>query len=160
MVASLHDPYAGTTPSQRLAWAARGLRLAKMAAGAKPDIAAPLPEPEPSPPIVRAPWFFIHSEIPTPLRIADIQAAVVKHFGITMTDLLSPRRTHKVIRPRQIAMYLAKTMTLRTLPEIGRRFGGRDHTTILHAVRKIEGLLPLNADLALDVEVIRAGIAA
>ena len=61
------------------------------------------------------------------------------------------RRTANVVRPRQVAMYLAKTLTLRSLPEIGRRFGGRDHTTVLHAVRKIEALV--SKDIALSEEV-------
>jgi chromosomal replication initiator protein len=69
---------------------------------------------------------------------------------VTRADLLSSRRTAVVVKPRQIAMYLAKTLTLRSLPEIGRRFGGRDHTTVLHAVRKIESLS--HADRALNDE--------
>jgi chromosomal replication initiator protein len=68
---------------------------------------------------------------------------------------LSSRRTANVVRPRQVAMYLAKTMTLRSLPEIGRRFGGRDHTTVLHAVRKIEGLVGSDASLAEEVEILK-----
>jgi chromosomal replication initiator protein len=60
-----------------------------------------------------------------------------------------------VVRPRQVAMYLAKTLTLRSLPEIGRRFGGRDHTTVLHAVRKIEGLVGNDAMLADEIEVLK-----
>ncbi|MGH6789157.1 MAG: helix-turn-helix domain-containing protein, partial [Pseudolabrys sp.] len=60
-----------------------------------------------------------------------------------------------VVRPRQIAMYLAKTLTLRSLPEIGRRFGGRDHTTVLHAVRKIEGLVGNDMTLAEEIEILK-----
>ena len=75
------------------------------------------------------------------VRIEDIQRIVARHYNVSRSDLLSSRRTANVVRPRQIAMYLAKTLTLRSLPEIGRRFGGRDHTTVLHAVRKIEGLI-------------------
>ena len=60
-----------------------------------------------------------------------------------------------MVRPRQVAMYLAKTLTLRSLPEIGRRFGGRDHTTVLHAVRKIEGLVGNDAMLADEIEVLK-----
>ena len=67
-------------------------------------------------------------------------------------DLLSSRRTANVVRPRQVAMYLAKTLTLRSLPEIGRRFGGRDHTTVLHAVRKIENLVGADSSLAEEIE--------
>ena len=68
---------------------------------------------------------------------------------------LSSRRTANVVRPRQVAMYLAKLLTLRSLPEIGRRFGGRDHTTVLHAVRKIEGLSNADNTLAQELELLR-----
>ena len=68
---------------------------------------------------------------------------------------LSSRRTANVVRPRQIAMYLAKTLTLRSLPEIGRRFGGRDHTTVLHAVRKIENLSDTDKVLADEIETLK-----
>ena len=74
------------------------------------------------------------------VMIDDIQKLVASHFNVSRADILSSRRTFNVVRPRQIAMYLSKTLTLRSLPEIGRRFGGRDHTTVLHAVRKIEDL--------------------
>ena len=67
----------------------------------------------------------------------EIQRMVARQYNVSRADLLSSRRTANVVRPRQVAMYLAKTLTLRSLPEIGRRFGGRDHTTVLHAVRKI-----------------------
>jgi len=69
--------------------------------------------------------------------IDDIQAAVLRRFGITKIDLMARRRAIKTVRPRQIAMYLAKTLTTRSLPEIGRRFGGLDHTTVMHAIRRI-----------------------
>ncbi len=75
------------------------------------------------------------------VRIEDIQRVVARQYNVSRADLLSSRRTANVVRPRQVAMYLAKILTLRSLPEIGRRFGGRDHTTVLHAVRKIEGLV-------------------
>ena len=81
---------------------------------------------------------------PKRVRIEDIQRVVSKHYNVSKADLLSARRTRTVVRPRQIAMYLSKQMTPRSLPEIGRRFGNRDHTTVLHAVRKIEGMV--NAD--------------
>ena len=88
---------------------------------------------------------------PRRIRIEDIQKVVARHFNVSKSDLLSSRRTRTIVRPRQIAMYLSKIMTPRSLPEIGRRFGGRDHTTVLHAVRKIEELT--NADRALGDEV-------
>jgi chromosomal replication initiator protein len=68
---------------------------------------------------------------------------------------LSSRRTANVVRPRQVAMYLAKILTLRSLPEIGRRFGGRDHTTVLHAVRKIEALAANDSALADEIEALK-----
>jgi chromosomal replication initiator protein len=75
---------------------------------------------------------------------------VARHYNVSRTDICSARRTANVVRPRQVAMYLAKTLTLRSLPEIGRRFGGRDHTTVLHAVRKIAALIPKDAELAAE----------
>jgi chromosomal replication initiator protein len=92
---------------------------------------------------------------PKRVKIEDIQRIVAKHYNVQRQDLLSNRRTHNVVMPRQIAMYLAKTLTPRSLPEIGRRFGGRDHTTVLHAVRKIEELHKTNTQLAQDLELLR-----
>ena len=89
---------------------------------------------------------------PRRIRVEDILRIVAKHYGVSRADLLSSRRTANVVRPRQIAMYLAKTLTLRSLPEIGRRFGGRDHTTVLHAVRKIEGLVQGDKGLAEEID--------
>jgi chromosomal replication initiator protein len=90
------------------------------------------------------------------VRIEDIQRIVARHYNVSRSDLLSSRRTANVVRPRQIAMYLAKTLTLRSLPEIGRRFGGRDHTTVLHAVRKIEGLIGKDNALAAEIETLKS----
>ena len=87
--------------------------------------------------------------------IDEIQRIVIRHYNVSRSDLLSARRTANVVRPRQIGMYLAKTLTLRSLPEIGRRFGGRDHTTVLHAVRKIEGLIGTDTTLAAEIEVLK-----
>ena len=81
-------------------------------------------------------------------RLMDLAA----RFGVTHDELVSPRRSQAVAYPRQVAMYLAKTLTLRSLPEIGRRFGGRDHTTVLHAVRKIEALVARDTALSEEVE--------
>jgi len=92
---------------------------------------------------------------PRRIRVEDILRIVAKHYGVSRADLLSSRRTANVVRPRQIAMYLAKTLTLRSLPEIGRRFGGRDHTTVLHAVRKIEGLVQGDQALAEEIEILK-----
>ena len=82
----------------------------------------------------------------------EIQRAVAEHYGLKKEDLLSERRTRSIARPRQAAMYLAKQLTTRSYPDIGRRFGGRDHTTVLHAVRRIEELKAIDPALAQDVE--------
>ena len=92
---------------------------------------------------------------PKRVKIEDIQKLVANHYNISRADILSSRRTATVVRPRQIAMYLAKALTLRSLPEIGRRFGGRDHTTVLHAVRKIENLCSSESALAEEVELFK-----
>jgi chromosomal replication initiator protein len=89
---------------------------------------------------------------PKRVRIEDIQRVVARQYNVSRADLLSSRRTANVVRPRQVAMYLAKVLTLRSLPEIGRRFGGRDHTTVLHAVRKIESLAGNDSALAEEIE--------
>lgn len=86
------------------------------------------------------------------VRIETIQIAVTRLYGVSRIDLLSSRRSADVVRPRQVAMYLAKTLTLRSLPEIGRLFGGRDHTTVLHAVRKIKALVTMDTAVAGEVE--------
>lgn len=89
---------------------------------------------------------------PKRVKIEDIQRLVANHYNVSRADILSSRRTATVVRPRQIAMYLAKSLTLRSLPEIGRRFGGRDHTTVLHAVRKIEGMVAKDQELATEID--------
>jgi chromosomal replication initiator protein len=94
----------------------------------------------------------IRPQEPKRIKIEDIQRVVARQYNVSRSDLLSSRRTANVVRPRQVAMYLAKTLTLRSLPEIGRRFGGRDHTTVLHAVRKIEALVTKDVSLSEEVE--------
>jgi chromosomal replication initiator protein len=89
------------------------------------------------------------------VRIEDIQRVVARQYNVSRADLLSSRRTANVVRPRQVAMYLAKILTLRSLPEIGRRFGGRDHTTVLHAVRKIEALAGNDSAFAEEIEALK-----
>ncbi|KAA5802428.1 chromosomal replication initiator protein DnaA [Alkalicaulis satelles] len=89
------------------------------------------------------------------ITVDDIQKAAAAHFSVTTEDLVSKSRTKTLVRPRHIAMYLAKTMTTRSLPDIGRRFGGRDHSTVIHAVSKITEALSRDAALAEDVEAIR-----
>jgi chromosomal replication initiator protein len=92
---------------------------------------------------------------PRRIRIEDIQKVVASHYNVSKHDLLSARRTRAIVRPRQIAMYLAKTMTPRSFPEIGKRFGGRDHTTVLHAVRKVEELAAADEHLKQEIELLR-----
>ena len=92
---------------------------------------------------------------PRRVKIEDIQKVVAVHFNVSKADLLSSRRTRTIVRPRQIAMYLSKTLTPRSLPEIGRRFGGRDHTTVLHAVRKVEELMRDDRGLAEEIELLK-----
>lgn len=102
--------------------------------------------------------FLLSSSEQPRVKIEDIQRATALQFGLTKTDLLSQRRTKQIVGPRQIAMYLSKVMTVRSLPDIGRRFGGRDHTTVLHAVRKIEKLLQSDASLQKTVEALKSAI--
>ena len=97
----------------------------------------------------------IRPQEPKRIKIEDIQRVVARQYNVSRSDLLSSRRTANVVRPRQVAMYLAKTLTLRSLPEIGRRFGGRDHTTVLHAVRKIEALVSKDVALSDEVELLK-----
>jgi chromosomal replication initiator protein len=89
------------------------------------------------------------------VTIDEIQRRVAEHFNIRLGEMTSDRRARAVARPRQVAMYLAKQLTTRSLPEIGRKFGGRDHTTVMHAVRKIEELKSTDPALAEDVELLR-----
>ena len=89
------------------------------------------------------------------VTIEEIQKKVAEHFNIKVSDMHSARRARAVARPRQVAMYLSKQLTARSLPEIGRRFGGRDHTTVMHAVKKVEELKVTDSEFAEDVELLR-----
>ncbi|ODT76793.1 MAG: chromosomal replication initiation protein DnaA [Pelagibacterium sp. SCN 64-44] len=89
------------------------------------------------------------------VRIEDILKAVSRHYKVPRNELLSARRSRDVVRPRQIAMYLAKALTARSLPEIGRRFGGRDHTTVLHSVRKVEQMIKDDLELGQEIELLK-----
>lgn len=162
------------TPSQRLAAQARRDRIARIAAAAKPD--KPLPplplkkQLPPEPPFgewfkrQERLWFSIVEEIdPTTGKkktgIEDIKRVVARYYQVSVHDIISGRRTANVIRPRQVAMYLAKTMTPLSLPQIGRRIGNKDHTTVLYGVRKITRLLASDPDLAADIENIMQALA-
>lgn len=92
---------------------------------------------------------------PGTVAVAEIRRAVAAHFGAPEIDMVSARRTANVVRPRQVAMYLASTLTRKSLPEIGRLFGGRDHTTVLHAKRKISALFLTSAQMRAHVGAIK-----
>lgn len=122
---------------------------------------------------LHAHWQYLHSPItretaetvvrdlfqnggePRRVRIEEIIKTVSRHFGVSKPDILSQRRHRSVVWPRQIGMYLSKQLTARSLPEIGRRFGNRDHTTVLHAIRKIDKELEANPRLRDELEDLR-----
>ncbi len=89
------------------------------------------------------------------ISIEEIQKRVAEHYAIRLTDMSSARRARQVARPRQVAMYLAKQLTSRSLPEIGRKFGNRDHTTVMHAVSRVNELMERDGSFAEDVELLR-----
>lgn len=92
------------------------------------------------------------------VTIEEIQKRVAEYFNIKMSDMVSNRRMQNIARPRQVAMYIAKILTSKSLPEIGRKFGGRDHTTILHAVRKVQELSAEDFDFANDIEILKRSL--
>jgi chromosomal replication initiator protein len=94
------------------------------------------------------------------ITVEEIQRKVSDHYNIRLSDMIGPKRLRSYARPRQVAMYLAKTLTNRSLPEIGRRFGGRDHTTIMHGVRRIEELKAIDSQIADDIELLRRALEA
>jgi len=177
------------TPTQAALHAARRARLARFAAAAARHVAARLPPPpevavQESPPLAlteapvayvppdplaallalphKAPWFRIEGERDAEQgpEVRDIQQAVCLAYGVTLADMLSPRRQHVIVRPRQVAVYLARELTLLSLPQIGAKFGGRDHTTVLISHRKIARLIEGDAKLAAEVAELRASLMA
>jgi len=108
-------------------------------------------------------WFhdlvFGHSKEPRVIRIRDIQEAVCKYYDVSIVDMLSGRRTIEISFPRQVAMYLCRTMTRHGFAEIGRRFGGRDHTTVIHGTQKIAGLYGYDMRITYDVNSIKKVLA-
>ncbi|WP_166417903.1 chromosomal replication initiator protein DnaA [Cochlodiniinecator piscidefendens] len=94
------------------------------------------------------------------ITIEEIQRKVSEHYNIRLSEMIGPRRVRTIARPRQVAMYLAKQLTSRSLPEIGRRFGGRDHTTVMHGVKKIEELRSTNNQMDEDLELLRRSLEA
>jgi hypothetical protein len=94
------------------------------------------------------------------VTVEEIQRKVSDHYNIRLSDMLGPKRLRSFARPRQIAMYLCKQLTSRSLPEIGRRFGGRDHTTVMHGVRKIEDLRNKDSQMSDDLDLLRRSLEA
>jgi chromosomal replication initiator protein len=88
------------------------------------------------------------------LNIEDIQKRVAEHYGIRTSEMHSAKRIRSVALPRQVAMYLSKTLTPFSLPEIGRKFGGRDHTTVIHAIKKIQGLKTQDPGFSYDLDLL------
>lgn len=123
---------------------------------------APGPLVEPSPDLALTPlipkWWSVEGSDPIVPAISYIQQVVARHYEMTRTQLLADRRFKPIVRARHVAMYLAKTMTPRSLPEIGRRFGGRDHTTVIHAVRKVEADMAADEAFRAEVEMIRGKV--
>ena len=89
------------------------------------------------------------------VTIEEIQRKVSEHYNMRLSDMIGPKRHRTIARPRQMAMYLSKQLTSRSLPEIGRRFGGRDHTTVMHAVKRINELKSVDNQIAEDLEMLR-----
>lgn len=94
------------------------------------------------------------------VSVEEIQRKVSEHYNIRLSDMIGPKRVRTIARPRQIAMYLAKQMTTRSLPEIGRRFGGRDHTTVMHGIKRIEELRVADGQMADDIDMLRRALEA
>ena len=92
------------------------------------------------------------------VSVEEIQRKVSEHYNIRLSDMIGPKRLRSFARPRQVAMYLAKHLTSRSLPEIGRRFGGRDHTTVMHGVRRIDELKDKDSQIADDLDLLRRAL--
>ena len=147
-------------------------RLLRM--GGKPARIAPieLAPVRPHPPLPITPvdpepyyssmWFYNLVEFasrPLIVRIEDIQRAVCRHYRVSRLDMISGRRTKDIVFPRQIAFYIAHKITMRSTPQIGARFGGKDHTTVLHACRKVQALIDIgDADTIGQIAAIRADL--
>ena len=104
---------------------------------------------------LRVPMALVADDVEHLTRVRSPLLGVAEHFKIRVSDMSSARRSRAVARPRQVAMYLSKQLTSRSLPEIGRAFGGRDHTTVMHAVKKVDELRDRDASFAEDVELLR-----
>lgn len=118
--------------------------------------AKPQPKPQPKP-LPSQPEPLPKTAAPeiTTIKIREIQNFVCNHFGLTINDLLSHKRPQNLVFPRHIAMYLAKNLTLLSYPNIGRLFGGRDHSAVMHAVKKIQTEMDMNENLKFEIEKIK-----
>lgn len=149
-----------STPSQRLFYAAHKERIAKF--WPKPTLPAPPQAIEPVPieiqlrplpaDLFKLAWEILEPVSSDKITIDEIKRAVCAHFGINHNELISPRRSPQFSRPRMVVMYLAKHLTSKSYPEIGRRLEDRDHTTILHGVVRIRALIKRDEKLAASVE--------
>jgi hypothetical protein len=159
----------------RASIAAKAVALSKKKSGrpaeastlaAAPQGDPPLDQDDLSLPPMKESWFSIECvSVVKRLKVREIQATVCDHYGLTLVQLLAERRFRPLVRARQVAMYLCKVLTGRSLPEIGRRFGRKDHTTVLHAARKITALIdPENWEfdplIAAAVKALRADLEA
>ena len=145
-----------TTPTQIAAHQDHVARLARIEARAF----SPRPVPPPAPPMPVPQPVCTANDNPLPLprpkypSVEEIIAACSRHYRVSRIDIKSQRRTANIVRPRQVAMYLARHLTLRSLPDIARRIGGRDHTTAISGIRKIERLVRTDAAVAHDIAMI------
>ncbi len=132
----------------------------------------PFPEPvEPEQPVdevtawvdrqkenFKEPWFVIEEELNRRVTVQEIQKACAIFYGISVNGILSARRTADVVKPRQVGYFLSKVLTLKSLPEIGKRFGDRDHTSVLHGVRKIDRSRKSDPDLESELQKIASSL--
>jgi Bacterial dnaA protein helix-turn-helix len=168
-----HDPYLDMTKFERDE--AYRLRQVRFSARSVPDRPIRCPSASeraglaPSRPLQPEPlctfdqWLNFWKESGGPKlvdhEVTRIQKVVARFYNVTRIDICSKRRTARVVKPRQIGMYLAKAMTLQSYPEIGRRFGNRDHTTVMHAERKIAKMIKSDESFCFEIEALKAEIA-
>lgn len=183
MIPSIHNPQTSSTPSERLFAERARQRRERMAHAAKLFDALPpksrardfsptaeivkLPETVEQwterqkqifPPM-KKPWFRIVDDLgpvePVKPSVEQIQYTVARYYGIHRAELISAQRAKRLVRPRQVAMYLCKELTVRSYLVIGRRFGQRDHSTILYSHQKVERLIPTDVQMATDIETLK-----
>lgn len=123
-----------------------------------PEAVAAQTDPPRQLPPMKEPWFRIVDVTPHRIRVVDIIEACALRYKVLVGDIISARRKAEVVRPRQVACFLARHLTLRSLPEIGRRMGDRDHTTMIASIRKIERLRQTDTCLEMDLRVIAAAV--